>query len=221
MDGSAAHHRPVGRKARTDRLAPRGRGRLRDEARAPTNGGAVVVHPLLESQFADAVRSELSRMAIDASTPREALADRRIGTALARLHERPGSPWTVESLARVAVMSRSAFSERFRSIVGEAPMQYVRRLRLARAVRLLRSTDATVAEIAKDVGYTSEQGPEPRVQETLRGGSERIPPLSPAPCRSHPRSERGSPNGVRTRVSTLRVFSRPASQPATMTELAF
>jgi transcriptional regulator GlxA family with amidase domain len=36
-------------------------------------------------------------------------------------------------------------------------MQYVRRLRLTRAARLLRSTDATVAEIAKGVGYASEE----------------------------------------------------------------
>jgi AraC-like DNA-binding protein len=130
---------------------------LRDEARSPTKGGAAVVNRLLELLLGDALRLELTRIAVDARSPGEVLADRRIGTVLSQLHERPDSPWTVESLAHEAVMSRSAFSERFRSIVGEPPMQYVRRLRLTRAARLLRSTDATVAEIAKGVGYASEE----------------------------------------------------------------
>lgn len=130
---------------------------LRDEARAPTKGGAVVVNRLLESLLADVLRTELARLETDASPPGEALADRRIGSVLSRLHESPESAWTVERLANVAVMSRSAFSERFRSLVGEAPMRYLTGLRLARAARLLRSTDATVAEIASSVGYASEE----------------------------------------------------------------
>jgi transcriptional regulator GlxA family with amidase domain len=85
------------------------------------------------------------------------MADRRIGSVLFRLHASPESAWTVDSLARVAVMSRSAFSERFRSLVGEAPMRYLTGLRLVRAARLLRSTDTTVAVIARLVGYTSEE----------------------------------------------------------------
>jgi transcriptional regulator GlxA family with amidase domain len=36
-------------------------------------------------------------------------------------------------------------------------MRYLTGLRLARAARLLRSTDATVAEIARLVGYASEE----------------------------------------------------------------
>jgi AraC-like DNA-binding protein len=57
----------------------------------------------------------------------------------------------------VAAMSRSAFSERFRSLVGEAPIRYLSGLRLARAARLLHTTDTTVAEIARRAGYNSEE----------------------------------------------------------------
>jgi transcriptional regulator GlxA family with amidase domain len=42
-------------------------------------------------------------------------------------------------------------------LVGIAPIRYLAELRLARAVRLLRSTDATVAEVARSVGYGSEE----------------------------------------------------------------
>ena len=54
-------------------------------------------------------------------------------------------------------MSRSAFSERFGFLVGEAPMKYVSALRLAKAARLLRSTDQTIAQIAVQVGYGSSE----------------------------------------------------------------
>jgi AraC-like DNA-binding protein len=129
---------------------------LRDEARAPTPGGATVVNRLIESLLADALRAELVRHEMDAVPPDLALLDRRIGIVLNRLHQSPESQWGIQSLASVAAMSRSTFSERFRSLVGEAPMRYLKEVRLARAARLLRSTDATVAEVARSVGYASE-----------------------------------------------------------------
>jgi AraC-like DNA-binding protein len=148
-------------------LSPAGTGRpdwrdaaaaaLREEARRPTRGGAAVVNRLLESLLADALRTELAAFAGEEAPRAEAVADERIGRVLARLHQRPEEPWTVAELARVAAMSRSAFSERFRSLVGEAPIRYLSGLRLARAARLLRSTDTTVAEVARRVGYGSEE----------------------------------------------------------------
>jgi AraC-like DNA-binding protein len=76
---------------------------------------------------------------------------------LARLNESPERPWTVEGLAREAAMSRSAFSDRFRAVVGEAPIRYVTRIRLERSAAMLTRTDATIAEIARSVGYGSEE----------------------------------------------------------------
>jgi AraC-like DNA-binding protein len=53
-------------------------------------------------------------------------------------------------------MSRSAFSERFKSLVGEPPLAYLARWRLHEAARLLRSTGIKVAQVARRVGYESE-----------------------------------------------------------------
>lgn len=129
---------------------------LRGEARRPTEGGSLVVNRLLESLISDAFGTALASSLGDAAAPTSALADARIGRALARLHEEPARPWSVRELADVAVMSRSAFSERFRSLVGQPPMRYLTELRLARAARLLRSTDATLSDVARSVGYGSE-----------------------------------------------------------------
>jgi AraC-like DNA-binding protein len=130
---------------------------LRHEARRPSDGGSLVVNRLLESLIADALRGVLAERFGDATVPAAGLADGRIGRALARLHDEPARPWSVRALADEAVMSRSAFADRFRVLVGQAPMRYLTELRLTRAARLLRSTDATVAEVARSVGYGSEE----------------------------------------------------------------
>jgi transcriptional regulator GlxA family with amidase domain len=130
---------------------------LRHEARRPTDGGSLVVNRLLESLIGDALRGVLAATFGDAAVPAAGLADGRIGRALARLHDEPARPWSVRALADEAVMSRSAFADRFRDLVGQAPMRYLTELRLARAARLLRSTDATVAEVSRSVGYGSEE----------------------------------------------------------------
>jgi AraC-like DNA-binding protein len=53
-------------------------------------------------------------------------------------------------------LSRSAFSARFRQLVGESPKRYIIRTRLAHAAALLRKSDASLAEIAHEIGYGSE-----------------------------------------------------------------
>jgi AraC-like DNA-binding protein len=53
-------------------------------------------------------------------------------------------------------MSRSAFAARFRTLTGDSPIRYVTRCRLVRAGRRLRTSDATLTEIAARAGYESE-----------------------------------------------------------------
>jgi AraC-like DNA-binding protein len=130
---------------------------LREEARAPTSGGSVVVNRLLESIVAAALADRLRDLATDAPASAAAVRDRRIGAALSRLHEAPEEPWTVEHMAKVASMSRSAFADRFRSLLGVPPMRYLTELRLAQSTRLLRTTDMSVAQVARRVGYGSEE----------------------------------------------------------------
>jgi AraC-like DNA-binding protein len=130
---------------------------LRDEARTPTSGGSIIVNRLLESILADALRDELTDLTVDVPASGAALADRRIGVVLGRLHDAPEESWTVEHMAKVASMSRSAFAGRFRSLLGVPPMRYLTEVRLARSARWLTTTDMTVAEVARRVGYGSQE----------------------------------------------------------------
>ncbi len=52
-------------------------------------------------------------------------------------------------------MSRTAFAERFSQIFGQGPMDFVQRVRLRIAARLLTATDLPVKVIASSVGYAS------------------------------------------------------------------
>jgi len=69
------------------------------------------------------------------------------------LRERLSSPVSVPALAELAGFSTSHFSARFRAMTGFSVVEYVKRLRMARARQLLITSDHTVAKIAAVVGY--------------------------------------------------------------------
>jgi AraC-like DNA-binding protein len=85
-----------------------------------------------------------------------ALADARVSRAVAAIHRDPTRNWSVEGLASVAGMSRSRFAQLFLATVGEPPLRYVHRWRLAMAFDLLRRSNLPVGEVAHAIGYESE-----------------------------------------------------------------
>jgi AraC-like DNA-binding protein len=115
-----------------------------------------VILRLSEILFIQAVRSCLSVAAGSDTNWFRALTDPQIGQSLLLILRQPGEPWSVTSLASHVGLSRSAFSARFRQLVGEPPMQYLTRARLAKAATALRNGPATLVEIAHSIGYDSE-----------------------------------------------------------------
>ena len=73
--------------------------------------------------------------------------------ALHAMHGRPAAPWTVAGLAAVAGVSRSTLAARFTDAVGQPPLEYLTRWRVALAARELRGGTRTLATIAAAVGY--------------------------------------------------------------------
>lgn len=76
---------------------------------------------------------------------------------IAAIHDEPGRDWTVERLAGIGAMSRSAFAERFRLAVGRSPAEYVTEVRIDRAKRML-DAGQTVSEVSRALGYASDEG---------------------------------------------------------------
>lgn len=86
------------------------------------------------------------------------IGDPHIAAVLDALHADPGQAWTFDKLARIATMSRSAFAERFRIVVGHTPRAYLTTVRMETAKGLIIAGGASVAELAGALGYTSEDG---------------------------------------------------------------
>ena len=84
-----------------------------------------------------------------------ALEDPRLARPLTAMLEHPEREHTVGSLASEASMSRTAFSEAFRSSHERSPMAYLREVRMRRAAVLLRRHEMAMDEVARQCGYAS------------------------------------------------------------------
>ncbi|RFU47957.1 AraC family transcriptional regulator [Paraburkholderia sp. DHOC27] len=85
-----------------------------------------------------------------------ALSDPRIGAALRMVHAEIARRWKVEELASKVGMSRTAFIERFKDLVGLPPLEYLIGWRMTLARDALKTGNDTLAGIAAAVGYASE-----------------------------------------------------------------
>lgn len=129
---------------------------IASEAKTARPGSEMILGSLADILFVQMARAHLARADEGASGWLRALVDPHIGPALSLIHQQPGAPWTVESLASRAMMSRSSFAARFSELVGEPPHQYLTRWRMQKAAALLREGKARLAEIADRVGYRGE-----------------------------------------------------------------
>ena len=112
------------------------------------------------TRLADVVLTQALRVAlIDLAAVDEgrvrALGDPQIGQAVALIHDHPERPWTVGELAGEVALSRSELAARFRDLMGESPLRYLTRTRLAHGAALLRTGDAPLAQIAGRTGYAT------------------------------------------------------------------
>jgi AraC-like DNA-binding protein len=87
----------------------------------------------------------------------KALRDPVLAPALAAIHGAPENKWNLLTLAREANVSVSLLDERFREVLGLAPIRYLTGWRMHVAQDLLRSSDYGVGAIARRVGYESEE----------------------------------------------------------------
>jgi AraC-like DNA-binding protein len=127
-----------------------------EEARSPRPGGRGVLAKLSEVLFVEALRRYLDALPATQTGWLAGLRDRHVGRALALMHARPATAWTVQSLARAIGCSRSILAERFTHFLGRPPMHYLAHWRLTLAAAELRASRASVIAIAQQVGYDTD-----------------------------------------------------------------
>ncbi|MFC9297035.1 AraC family transcriptional regulator [Streptomyces sp. NPDC057011] len=118
-------------------------------------GQEIVLDRLLDLLLIGVLRTWLAAPGSGAPSWYRAQSDPVVGPALRLLHENPAHGWTVEELALKVGVSRASLARRFAEVVGEPPVAYLTGWRLALAADLLREPDATVATVARRVGYGS------------------------------------------------------------------
>ena len=96
---------------------------------------------LAELLFVEALRCYIRQLPEEQRGWLAGLRDPHVGKALALMHARPDQDWQVDSLASGVGLSRSALADRFSALIGEPPMQYLARWRMALAAQYLARTN--------------------------------------------------------------------------------
>jgi len=125
-----------------------------DEVAAPEEGTMALTSALMKACLVVLLRRHLQSSRETGSTP-ALFSDARIGRAIAAVLDQPSADHSVTTLAREAGMSRSAFARDFRVTLGVTPIEFVTRIRLNLARRLLVSTVRPVETIAAEIGFNS------------------------------------------------------------------
>ena len=128
------------------------------EATAPSDRSPAV----LTTRLPELVLMEVLRVHLSAAPSGNrgwlvALRDPVLAPALALMHATPEHRWSVAELATRTAVSRSVLDARFRQVLGQSPIRYLTQWRMHVAENLLGTTDLTVHDISRRVGYQSEE----------------------------------------------------------------
>jgi len=129
---------------------------LAAETAQPGIASSRLISCLYESLFVYAIRAYASSSAAPPKGWLAAMSDRHLSKAIQAMHSGIDSSWSVESLAREARMSRSAFALKFRTVLDQTPLEYLTRWRMYKAGAMIRSNHLSFSEVASAIGYGSE-----------------------------------------------------------------
>ncbi|MGH3331722.1 MAG: AraC family transcriptional regulator [Nocardioidaceae bacterium] len=128
---------------------------LQEEMARDAPGQDAVLNRLMDLLLVAAVREWFTRHSTQAPAWWNAQKDGVVGAALELMHDEPDQPWSVDRLASGVGVSRATLARRFTTLVGQPPMTYLTSWRLTLAADRLLGTDATVASVARQVGFAN------------------------------------------------------------------
>lgn len=139
-----------------------------------TDGPSVIADRLLDWLMVCALKEWFDREHGDGWLG--AQADAVVGPVLKAMHAQPERAWTLALLAKEAGVARTTLASRFAKLVGVPPLTYLTEWRMAVAADLLAESSATVASVARRVGYADAFG--------FSVAFKRVHGFSPSECRS-------------------------------------
>ncbi len=124
------------------------------EVALPMEGTRALTSALMKACLVVLLRRHIQTSRLTGTVP-ALLQDARLGRAIATVLERPAAAHSVSTLAKEAGMSRSAFSREFKAALDMTPKEYVSRVRMSLAHRLLLTTGIRVEVVAATAGFNS------------------------------------------------------------------
>jgi AraC-like DNA-binding protein len=143
-----AGHRRNGQLAQVAQL-------LSAEAKNRTVGSVLVLDHLVQILFVHVLRAHADQTDHPVGWL-GALCDDGVGAALRALHADVSHRWSLQELAGIARMSRSAFAAAFKEQLGTPPGEYLIQWRMSLARDALRRSTCSISQLAVATGYESE-----------------------------------------------------------------
>lgn len=128
-------------------------GLLDEEVQRGALGTEIIVHGLLDVVFTLLLREMVARLGHEGSGWSHAVRDLAVRRAVTLMHADCAHPWTLDELAQRSGLARTTLAERFRAAMDDTPLNYLRTLRMQKAMRLLGDTEHTLEQVAAEVGY--------------------------------------------------------------------
>ncbi len=118
-------------------------------------GNSLVIDRLVDVLFFYILRHWMKNQEKNPNSWAAAYSDVHLKQSLVVMHENYDYSWSVEELSRKAGLSRAAFSQKFKSAVGDSPINYLTGIRIQKAMEQLKTTSDNIENIAESVGYSS------------------------------------------------------------------
>lgn len=128
---------------------------LSQETTSQDLGSESIMHSLLDILFNLILRRIVKASSdVKKSNWSKASQDEKISAALKLMHQHYQHPWSLEKLAQQVGLSRAGFAQKFKSALGDTPLNYLASIRIQQAMRILTEEDHKVDVIASTVGYS-------------------------------------------------------------------
>jgi len=116
-------------------------------------GAQSVVHALLDVLFMHVLRRIVVAHGGSMGSWSHGIQEPRIRQVIELMHTDFARDWTLSDLAHEVGLSRASLAEKFRAAAGSTPGDYLRKVRVQRAMRLLSESNDGLDAIAVAVGY--------------------------------------------------------------------
>ncbi len=126
---------------------------LQQELALREQGSETLTYGLLDVIFVLLMREILQRQGEGKSCWSHGIRDPLVMKAVKAMHDDCARAWSLDTLADHAGLSRTSLAERFRGSMANTPLNYLRTMRMQKAMAALTDSERSLEQIAREVGY--------------------------------------------------------------------